>query len=347
MRRAVLLSIGATLVGIIGGAVLVLAQAPATAPPREAQAVAEVGPAPATNRPAPEPPEPSPMAEPAPTLAPAAPFEPDPADVYPNAKRLAGRVAQRLTTYPPGSTPQGVAEALVGESGGDVEALAAAAEDLVHPAAASSGAVVYAQLGGVTPRAASVMVVTRQETIDGDGDAASVTRTLDIRLRLEGDSWTFDHVASDGGPPEPRPDDLSPAAAAVVDHPGVDLPDSAKWDTYRGEIDERLLELMLAIADRQRIGVVVLSTGHPWEVFGTQRQSDHTRGGAVDVYAVDGELVVAQRADGTPAHELSRWLFDSGVPGLGSPWAFDGFGGRSFTDVVHQDHLHVAVGRAP
>ncbi|HZW45071.1 MAG TPA: hypothetical protein VFF32_11890 [Dermatophilaceae bacterium] len=38
---------------------------------------------------------------------------------------------------------------------------------------------------------------------------------------------------------------------------------------------------------------------------------------------------------------LSRWLFDHGLPELGSPWAFDGYGGRSFTNVVHTDHLHL------
>ncbi len=34
---------------------------------------------------------------------------------------------------------------------------------------------------------------------------------------------------------------------------------------------------------------------------------------------------------------------DEAAVRIGSPWALDGLGGRSFTDVVHQDHLHIAV----
>lgn len=227
--------------------------------------------------------------------------------------------------------------------GGDMDALAATAGGLVQPASVSTGTVMYPQMGGVTPDAVSVMVLVRQETIDAEGRAATVTRTLDIRLRLEGDRWAFDRLASDGGPVESRPDHLSPAATAVLDHPGIELPDSARWDIYRGDIDQQLLELMMILAEHHPIGVLVLSTGHPWEVFGTDRQSNHTKGKAVDVYAIDGEFVVAQRDEGNLAYELSRSLFDQGVAELGSPWAFDGFGGRSFTDAVHQDHLHVAV----
>jgi hypothetical protein len=53
---------------------------------------------------------------------------------------------------------------------------------------------------------------------------------------------------------------------------------------------------------------------------------------------------VSQQPDeGTPAWELNHRLFADGeVPELGGPWAFDGFGGRSFTNEVHLDHLHVA-----
>lgn len=345
MRPALLLSTGAVIAGLLGGTVLALGQAPepeeASASPQEPDVATEV--VAATPKPAARP-EQEPRPEPERLVpVPAEPFEPHAEDVYPNAKRLAGRVAQHLTTYPAGSNTHDIAGTVVSEFGGDVEALAAAAAGLVDPAVASVGTVVYPQLGGLTATAVSVMVLVRQETIDADGRSAAVTRTIDVRLRLEGDSWTFDRLGSGGGPAESRPDDLSPAAAAVLDHPRIDLPDTARWDIYRGDIEDRLLELMADIAERHHISVLVVSTGHPWEVFGTDRQSNHTRGRAVDIYAVDGELVVAQRAEGTPAHQLSRTLFDAGVPELGSPWAFDGFGGRSFTDVVHQDHLHVAV----
>lgn len=342
-----LLSVGAALAGVLGGAVFVLAQAPALdeespdAAPDASETAADVSPDPPVTTPKSSPPTPEPSLPPQPSSA--APFEAHPDDVYRNAKQVAGRVVQHLTTYPTGSAPRDVAATVVSEFGGDMDTLAAAAAGLVNPTAASSGRVVYPQLGGVTPNAASVMVLVRQETIDAEGRSATVTRTLDVRLRLEGDRWAFDHLASDGGPAESRPGDLSPAAVAVLDHPGIDLPDSARWDIYRGDIDDGLLALMADLAERHHIGVLVLSTGHPWEVFASGRQSNHTKGRAVDIYAVDGEPVIAQRAEDTPAYELSRSLFDQGVPELGSPWAFDGFGGRSFTDVVHQDHVHVAV----
>lgn len=91
--------------------------------------------------------------------------------------------------------------------------------------------------------------------------------------------------------------------------------------------------------------MVVLATGHPWEVFGTDRPSTHTEGRAVDLYRVGDELVASGRFDGSPTHRLSREQHDGGLPSLGSPWAFDGHGGRSFTDALHQDHLHISLGR--
>lgn len=44
------------------------------------------------------------------------------------------------------------------------------------------------------------------------------------------------------------------------------------------------------------------------------------------------------RAAGSDQPEVSQ---------IGAPWALDGYGGRSFTDVVHQDHLHVGVRAVP
>jgi hypothetical protein len=41
---------------------------------------------------------------------------------------------------------------------------------------------------------------------------------------------------------------------------------------------------------------------------------------------------------------LARQVFDQRrISNLGAPWAFDGAGGRSFTDPVHHDHLHLGV----
>jgi hypothetical protein len=78
-------------------------------------------------------------------------------------------------------------------------------------------------------------------------------------------------------------------------------------------------------------------------VFDTDRLSNHAQGRAVDIYAVDGANVVEQRIEGSPAYSLAAWMHDLAVEEIGSPWDFDGPGGRSFTDAAHQDHIHIAV----
>lgn len=277
------------------------------------------------------------------SLQPPQRWRPVPEEVYRNAKRLSAAVVQGLATYPYGSSARGVAGATAARFDANRKRLVAAANELVRSDVASAGTVVYPQLGGLTPTSASVMVVVEQELLGDGGQRWEETRTVDVRLALKGGEWVVDGVSSGGGVPVARPKELSRAAAAVVDHPSIVLADSARWDIYRGDVAPELLALMAQIADRYKVGITTLSTGHPFNVFATDRQSNHTRGRAVDIYSVDGQPVVAQRDKGTPAHKLTRWLFKRGVPELGSPWALDGYGGRSFTDDVHLDHLHVAV----
>ncbi len=280
--------------------------------------------------------------EPAPTPELTQPdrWTPGPGEVFPDAKQLAADTAQALTTYPHGSTPEGVAQAA------GVPHVAAVLGRLVDRDAASAGTVVYPQMGGATEDAASIMVVLHQVRERTDGRSEEM-RTLDLRLERTLDGWAVSGLASDGGAPADAPAELPPEAAAVLEHERIALPDSARWDIYHGRVDPGLLQLVLEIAEHQEIHAVTMSTGHPHEVFGANRRSNHARGLAIDLYAVDGVPVVEQRHDGSAAHRLARWLYDVGVPELGSPWAFDGHGGRSFTDVVHHDHLHIGVAPRP
>ena len=262
--------------------------------------------------------------------------------MYPNAKRLAAAVAQHLATYPQGSTAEGVAAATAARFGVRPTKLRSAAAELVRPGVTSSASVVYPQLGGLTPTAAAVMVVVHQRLI-GSAEEVVEARTFDVRLRLDAGEWTLVGVSSAGGTAAQRPDQLPPAAVAVLDHPAIQLTESAAWDIYNGNVAPELLLLMARIGDRYEIGVTTLATGHPSNVFATDRQSNHTRGRAVDIFSVDGQPVVSQRERGTAAHRLTRWLFRRGVPELGTPWALDDAPGGSFTDAVHLDHLHVAI----
>lgn len=260
-------------------------------------------------------------------------------ETHPGIKRLASDIALAITTY---EIHEGVADiaARLPLAGDAAMALAATFH---YPGTWSRGRIVYPQLGGILPDRASVMVVTEQLIGAPEGLFMEV-RTLDVRLRQVAGQWQFDHLASIGGERQPAPAILPIEALAVLENPRIELPDSARWDIHAGRISLNLLRLMARMAEHAPYGVVSLSSGHPWEVFGTDRQSDHTRGLAVDVYRVGDTLVIDDRAEGSPTHALAAWLHaQPETARIGSPWRFSGDGAISFTDALHQDHLHIAV----
>jgi hypothetical protein len=180
------------------------------------------------------------------------------------------------------------------------------------------------------------------QTIGSTAGERTERRTVDVRLRIADGEWELEAIASIGGTPVARPDTLSDVAAAVLDDRRIELPDSARWDIHAGRTADSLLALLLELAELTPYSVAVLETGHPFNVFGTPRVSRHMAGFAVDIYALDGVLVVEDRRPDGVTFSLVETLFErDDVRVLGSPWALDGFGGRSFTDLVHQDHLHV------
>lgn len=262
-------------------------------------------------------------------------YEPPAQEPYVNCKRIAGRVAQRLVTYGPGASPQRVAAgiAAAGMAAGE---LVRAVGPLVHADRRSAGEVLYAQLSGVTETTLGAMVVVRQHLQAQDGSRSQVTRTMDVRLRRTDGPWSLDRICSVGGTPVPRPERLSDAARRVVNHPNLELPDTARWDIYRGGIDEALLAALARAADRRRLAVSVLRTGHPPNVWATTRPSAHASGFAVDLYAVDGALVLNERAVGTATYWLAAAFIADGAQQVGSPWILPPGGRRSFTDAVHR-----------
>jgi hypothetical protein len=263
-----------------------------------------------------------------------------PIEAEPEAKQLAADIAYALTTYEADDDPMARLGALTG--GSDVELLARAAEPLTHAWSWSRGQVIYPQLGGLRNGRVSVMVVTRQTVGSGSETAFSVVRTMDIRL-VRGDSgWEFDHLASAGGTFESL-EDLA-LAHAVARDPRIEMPDSARLDILSGLVSPVLLGVMADIADQTPYGVVVLATGHPFHVFETDRQSHHTVGRAVDIYRVGDRAVIDDRGPNSATRALVEWLYrHPDVLQVGSPWDIDGESRRSFTDAVHQDHIHLAV----
>ena len=267
-------------------------------------------------------------------------YEPGADEVYPNGKRLAARAAATALTYPRGATARAVARRL-SAFGGQRRQLAAVVEPAVIRGMESRARVIYPQLAGVTATSLGAMVVVRQRLRGGDGEARTLTRVVDVRLRRQGGPWRLEEIGSVGGRPVARPSDLSAAARRVLGNPRISFSDSARWDIHRGGIDEGLLDALDAAATSQSISVSVLRSGHPREVWATSRPSAHSMGYAADVYAIDGRLVIRQRRPGSAAQALTASLIAGGAAQVGSPWVLPPGGARSFSDDVHQDHVHV------
>lgn len=269
-----------------------------------------------------------------------APYEPGSAEEFANGKRLAGRVAQRALTYARGASARDVAGSLPPSRVAEAE-LARVLKPVVDPGSWSVGEVLYPQLSGVTSTSLGVMVVVRQTFEASDGRSRKVTRVLDVRLRRSTGPWSLDTIGSVGGAPVRRPARLSQAAKRVLDNPNIALPDSARWDIHGGAIDTALLTALANAAQEHRLSISVLRSGHPPNVWETSRPSAHSAGFAADIYAVDGRPVIDQRGTEGAANALAQKLYTGGAQQLGSPWVF-GYGGpRSFTDAVHQDHIHL------
>lgn len=272
-----------------------------------------------------------------PTVQPFPAYVPLPGEAEPTAKQLASRFVQTITTYPYGGGTAAHAGAAFSAVGLD-PASTIVVQPLLSSNEAAAGEIVYPQLGGLTAGDASVMVVVRQH-LQGLGSARTVTRTIDVRLARDGSTWVVRGVGSVGGEAVDASGSLSPTAVAVLSQPNLDLPDTARWDVAGGHTAEPVTALLQQLGQQYRLSVTTLSSGHPEQVFGTDRVSNHTRGRAVDVWAVNGVPIISYRD--TP--ELLRPLLEAasaaGVSELGTPWQLELAG--SFTDVVHQDHLHL------
>ncbi len=261
-------------------------------------------------------------------------------EVEREAKQLASDIAYALTTYEESDNAALRFMQIAGQDA--VPLLSEASRPLTHDGYWSRGEIVYPQMGGLRNDGASVMVVTRQTVGSGSAAEFSVVRTLDVRLSMGESGWEFDALASAGGVFDSLEDLL--LAHAVAADPRIEMPDSARLDILAGETSPILLDLMLEIADITPYSVVVLATGHPHHVFGTDRISHHTIGRAVDIYSIGTRHIIDDRGEDSATQALAQWLWENPkVIQLGSPWDIDGGSRRSFTDIVHQDHLHVAV----
>ena len=267
------------------------------------------------------------------------PWAPSPRETQPQLKQRAALAVQTIGTYPLGDgTPEAAASRLTGA--GLAPTLGSSAGSLLDPNRASSARVLYPQLGGLTATAASVMVVTEINTQDAEGRRSLSTRVVDVRMTRGAGGWEVAAIASDGQGPAPT---ATPTAGtlALLEEQRVQLPGSAVADLRSGHTDPRVVDLLVRLAAKWRLSVSVLSTGHPPNVFETDRTSNHTAGRGVDIWAVDDIPVIDQQR--SPAlTALVNEALALGATEIGAPFDTDGPGGRMFTNEVHLDHLHLA-----
>ncbi len=243
-----------------------------------------------------------------------------------------------------------------GVSAYDVQAL----EDLkplISSSDATSTSIVYPQLGGLTENEGALIVVLEVTRQSGTKLRTS-TLTLDVRMKLFDGIWKVSrikgtdnlaetetgHSASPGA--SPGYETLSQDERDFVSAQDIDLPDSAISDILTGDIQPLPLKISNEFAKNYKISVAVLRTGHPRNVFATERVSNHTRGRAIDVWEIDG-VAIAELAtrpkENNPAYELMSLALEMGADEVGGPWRIATQFGATFSNEVHQDHIHIGV----
>lgn len=283
-----------------------------------------------------------------PEVSPAAPalpsvsaFEVADGEPAPEVKLAAARFLEALLNYEAAEgNPEAAGQRLstaglsTGTEGLDVS--------LLEEDAAAAVQVIYPQLGGLTETEAAIMAVVEFTRLRGSALLTQM-RTIDLRLESGGEEWEVTELASGGGEEPETEEEPTEAAREVLASENILLPHSAQWDIRAGGIEDRLLEMMLLLSAEHTISVAVLSTGHPRHVFDSDSVSNHIRGRAVDIWAIDGVSVSDLRVQGgaNPARDLMELALSEGATEVGGPWVVSSPEGSSFTDTVHEDHLHI------
>lgn len=287
---------------------------------------------------------PAAASEPAPSvgLPAAVPWRPGPGEIEPAAKLAAVRLVEALGTWPPGrGGPRNAAQraAALGIPGPLAARLAAEAGPLTPPADQAVVRVIYAQYGGILPHTASVLVACAQSTVVGGGVHEGGT-TVDVRLDRTPAGWAV--TALHPGRPGPA---VPPGASAraVLAQPRIELPPAAAADIRSGAVHESVLRAMLRLAGTYRVSVSVVRSGHPLNVFGTGRPSDHPVGRAFDVWRIDGHPVVDPATPRSLVAAFMRSAAAAGSYNVGGPVQLSGAAAPNqfFADDTHHDHVHI------
>lgn len=261
-----------------------------------------------------------------------------PGEVEPGCKIAAVRAVEAALTWRGGASSLTAGQERVTALGLSPDALTTVAP-LYDNGAWSSVEITYPQYSGLLPdmMSAGVMVVANQ-LVPGPVDATRQSITLDVRLTREADVWTTEQIILPATPSEATPPGA--AVTALLAEERVRIPAAGQADLLAGTTHEPVARMLTELAIRWRLDVHVLRTGHPDNVFGSDRLSNHTRGRAVDIWAIDDVPVIDQSRAEWEA--VMRAAAELGADEIGGPRDVDGVRGRPyFTDAVHQDHLHL------
>ncbi len=190
--------------------------------------------------------------------------------------------------------------------------------------------VTYTQYFGYLPPTANILV--EADFVDGGGT------TYAVEISQAGTGWRVDEVTA--AEPVARVADPGPLIRRVLNNDRIVLPWAGRVDVAAGLVSDAVLRSMLAVSERHRLGISVLISAHPVEVFGTDRRSNHPDGLAYDIGRIDGRLVI-DPASADLVVRVMRLAASTGARQVGGPEDLDGGGSQYFSDATHSDHLHV------
>ncbi|MCD9877916.1 hypothetical protein [Streptomyces guryensis] len=277
------------------------------------------------------------------TLPRTTPWRPTSAEITPAAKLRAVQVVEAIGAWPEGKAGAAAAKARVAALRLPT-GLVDEAGPLLPDADAAALQVVDAQYGGILTDSASVLVVCRQWTRRAGTVSAGGT-TVDVRLTRAASGWTVTalHPARPGAAASALP----VRAREVLSDSRVELPPAAQADLRSGRVHDSVLAALLRLAGSYRMYVSVVRSGHPLDVFGTSRPSDHPLGRAFDVWQIDGHAVVDPATSRSLIERFMRDAAAAGSYNVGGPVLLSGGAAANqfFSDDTHHDHVHIGFDR--
>jgi hypothetical protein len=134
---------------------------------------------------------------------------------------------------------------------------------------------------------------------------------------------------------------LSATPESLLASDAIAFAPAAADDVAHGVADKRLVSLLAWIAQRHRIVVTIIRTGHARYVGGTHKESNHWYGRAATIGEVDGEGVApGSRAAAALWDELQAAPKALRPDEIGAPWS-NPSNPRVFTGPDEQATLHV------